>query len=232
MKAKLDVNKAFSIVFTGIGLFAIIIGLLIFISSQTKLNKLKTNGFKTEATISSIHSSSDDESTTVFVTFTTLDGREITTTLNYYSSSMYTGQTIELYYDPENPGKVMVDSNFFIVFPLVFAGCGSIFLIIGIVFIKKNREFKKKKNMLISMGYSVWADITDFTQNMNVSVNGRHPLNIHARYSENEREYNFKSHDVWLNPEPFFNSKVRVYLDRHDYTVYYVDAESLNKGMS
>ena len=232
MKVKIDTNKAFSIVFTGIGLLAIIIGLLVFIGSQVKLNRLKTTGFKTEAIISSIHRSRDNESTTVFVTFMTLDGREITTELNYYSSGMYTGQSIELYYDPNNPGKVMVDSKFFIVFPLAFIGCGSIFFIIGIVFIKKGHDFKKKKNMLISAGYSVWADIIDFSQNINISVNGRHPFIIHAQYSENDREYNFKSHDVWLNPAPFLNSKVRVYLDRHDYTVYYVDVESLNRGLS
>jgi Protein of unknown function (DUF3592). len=229
LKTKINKNKVLSFLFAGLGLLFFIIGIGIFTVLYINLVKLKENGIKTEGIISSINSSGDD--TDVFITFKTNDGKEITTRINYYNSNMYVGEHIELYYDPINPNKVaLLSGNFNLIFLLPFGAVGSVFFIIGIVFIKKNIAFEKKRDILILSGNYVIADIIEVNKNTNVTLLGKNPYIIHSHYSENGQDYFFKSHDIWFKPSYFLSKKVRIFLDRNDYTKYYVDEDSLEQN--
>ena len=229
MKTKINKNKVFSFLFAGFGLLFLIIGIVIFTVSHINFVKLKEIGIKTDGIISSINYSGDN--TNVFITFKTNDGKDITTGINYYDSNMYTGKYVKIYYDPINPEKItLISENFNLIFLLLFSGIGSVFFIIGIVFIKKNITFGKQRDILVSSGNYVIADIIEVNKNTNITLLGENPYIIHSHYSENGADYYFKSHDIWFNPSCFLGKKVRIYLDRNDYTKYYVDENSLDKN--
>jgi hypothetical protein len=229
LKTKINKNKAFSFLFAGFGLLFFIIGIVTFTVSYINFVKFKENGIKTEGIISSINGSGDD--TDVFITFKTDDEKDITTRINYYNSNMYVGKHIELYYDPLNPNKVaLISDNFNLIFLLSFGCFGAMFFIIGIVFIKKIIAFEKHRDILILSGNYVIADIIEVNKNTNTTLLGKNPYIIHSHYSENGQDYFFKSHDIWFKPSYFLSKKVRVYLDRNDYTKYYVDEDSLDQN--
>jgi len=219
-------NKAFAFGFAGIGLLFMIIGMAVSIGFQSYFNKFRENGIKTEGIISNIYHFGD--SPTVFISFLTENGIEITTSINYYSSNMFVGKSIVLYYDPDNPHKATIDPIFFtLFFLLLFGGMGAIFFAIGAVLIKKHLALEKRKATLISSGYYIMADVIEVSRNIKISMNGRNPFVIHAHYSENGKNYFFKSHNILFNPSPFLDEKIRIYLDRNDYGIYYVDVDSL-----
>jgi hypothetical protein len=229
MKKTLSKNKVFSFFFVGFGSFFIIFGTMFFAIFQVNYIKFKENGIKTVGIISAIAGSGDQFN--VFVTYKTNDGKEITTGINQYDSGMYTGKAIEIYYDPINPNKaVLVSGNLYLILLSGFGSFGLIFLIVGIVFLKKNRRLEKQRDKLILEGNYVITDITEIKRNTRIELNGENPYTVHSHYSENGIDYLFKSHNIWFKPSYSLNKKVRVYLDRNDYNNYYVDEDSLDKG--
>jgi hypothetical protein len=229
LKTKNNKNKVLCFFITCFGLLFLIIGIVIFAIFNINFVRLKEIGIKTDGIISSIYSSGDNIE--VFITFKTNDGNEITTRIDHYISNMYTGKNIKLYYDPKNPNKVaLISSNFSLFFLLLFGGIGSVFFIIGIVYIKKNSAFEKHRDRLILSGNYVIADIIEVNKNTNITLFGENPYIIHSHYYENGLNYFFKSHDIWFEPSYFLSKKVRIYLDRNDYKKYYIDENSLGKN--
>ena len=91
------------VLFAGIFLF---IGIVFLILSAVFLEVNKShaeNYIPTEAVISEIRISSD--SSDAYATYV-VDGKKLKAKLDAYSSDMYEGQQIEIYYNPENPSDV------------------------------------------------------------------------------------------------------------------------------
>lgn len=228
MKTKINKTKIFYLSFAGFGLLFLLVGIVAFTVSHLSFVRFKETGIKTDGIISGIRSSGDNKD--VFITYKTNDGKDITTEINYYNSNMYAGKNVELYYDPINPNKiVLISSNTSLLFLLPFCVLGSVFFIIGIVFIKKIIVFEKQRDKLILSGKCVIADIIEVNKNKNIKLIGISPYIILSHYSEDGRDYFFKSHNIWFKPANFLSKKVRIYLDRNDYTKYYVDEDSLDK---
>ena len=229
MAGKINKNEIMTVIFAGFGLIFLVTGVLVFITARANFEKLKESGIKTDGIVSDILYSEDD--TRVFITFRTNDGTEITTELNYYNSKMYIGKQIELYYDPLNPYRVArTQDNFHSIFLLLFGGIGLIFFIIGVAVFRKSYVLKKRRDRLISSGRAVMAEIIEINQNTGIELNGESPYRINAKYSEKDKDYFFNSHDIWFKPSCFPGKKVRVYVDRNDYSNYYVDEGSLDKN--
>ena len=226
-------NKMYVYFFTSIGLLFFILGIILFIFEQYNYTYLKNHGIRTDGIISNIKFSNNKKNVNVFVGFKTDDGEEITTKIGYYNSNMYIGQSVELYYDPMNYKKVvMIFENFNYNFLWLFmSGMGLIFFIMGFVKINENKAFERQRDKLILLGYYVMADIIEIKREANIQIkinlNKKNPYRIHAYYSENDIGYSFISHYIWFEPS-YFKKKVRVYLDRNNYAIYYVDADSLN----
>jgi hypothetical protein len=227
MKKKLSKNRGFSLFFIVFGSFFIILGIAVFSIFQINYIDLKENGVKTKGIISGIYSSGDHSN--VLITYETDDGKDITTGLNHYDSSMYTGKPIEVYYDPTNLNRVVLASgNLYLILLSGFGGSGVIILIVGIVFLKKNRTLEKQRDKLILEGNYVIAEITEIKRNTSIEFNGENPYIVHSHYSENGMDYFFKSHNIWFRPSYTLSKKVRIYLDKNDNTNYYVDEDSLS----
>lgn len=231
---RLNNIKIFSYIFLVVGLIFMTAGIAVTISMENNLNKLKENGVKTTGVINNIVTYSSGygrnrtANSTVFVTFTTKDGTAVTAKLNYYTSNMYKGEPVTLYYDPSNPSKIGVD-NFIARFLLLFicGGIGLVFSIIGAVMLTKSYLLKKRKATLISAGYSVMADVYDVRVNYSLRFNHKNSFIIYCKYAKNGKNYLFKSKNIWFNPSYLINTKIKVWVNQNNYNIYYIDTDNL-----
>ncbi|MCL2174790.1 MAG: DUF3592 domain-containing protein [Treponema sp.] len=238
MKKKMSFYLRFGLILTGVASVCIITGLLIFSISLKNFDDSKKNWIKTNGVLRIEESGGNKK---VSVRFTTSEGSNITVDLNTYDFTMSNDKRVSIYYDPENPRNVRLGSTvlFSFFFLLIFGGFGTVFLIPGIKYLKKDRNLKTKKKKLLASGHFVIADIINVNQDTNVSYNSEHPYIIQSRYSENGTDYLFESHDIWfdesyiiikkaLEASPMDEpQKVKVYVDKNDFNIYYVDEESL-----
>lgn len=216
------------IIFFGIGLIFIIIGIVICANIFNYKNKVETTGIITE--IGSYRDLDGQRENSVYVEYT-VDGRVYESALNGYSSNFYEGKEIEIYYDINNPSKIGVKS-IDLVF-LIFPGIGSIFLVIGGVgiIIKGRRKALEKK--LMSYGNKVFAKIIDVCNNTRYTVNGRHPYVIICQWNNeiDGKEYIFKSGNLWFDPTFAIEQKnidtLPVYIDMKNKKKYVIDTSIL-----
>lgn len=155
------VKVAGSVVGIALMLFAgifLLIGIIFFVVSAVFLEVNKShaeNYLPTEAVISEIRISSD--SSDAYATYM-VDGKKIKSKLDVYSSDMYEGQQIEIYYNPENPSDVTylegmrIFTTIFTIVGSVLTSVGLVPLIIGIVIVVKcNKKAKAQVSMADEM---------------------------------------------------------------------------------
>ncbi len=230
-----DKNRAVSLVFciflivsillTGIGIFLLLSG-----------SRFRQRAVEVDAIINEIQSYRDsggDYRHRVYVNYTYGGNEYENIYLSEYSSNMYEGKKITLLVDPDDPAKI--STGFITVFVgAIFAGMGVIFGLIGIiplVMIKRRSAAKKK---IISSGSFLWGTVEHIDYNTSYSVNGQHPYVVYCTYKDEYKDivYRFKSENIWTNPEYALSqgSTVRIYVDKEDYSKYYVDVESVLQG--
>lgn len=158
----------------------------------------------------------------------TVEGMTYTANLTSSSSSMHPGKMITVYYRPDNPREVKyLESNSLMFGILIFMGM--IFAGMGTLFVVVRRRHYRKVEQLRKTGIPVDAVITDIRLNTDKAINGRHPIIVFCSYTESGgRVHLFRSGSFWyhshqINPR----RKVRVYIDRHDPSRYYVDVDSV-----
>ena len=224
-----DVHRMVGLFLFCFGLFWTLTGIFIFNAQKNSYNRLSKEGFMATAVISRIEETRDDDddstSHDVYVTFTARNRIEITTKLNYYNSSMREGSRIEIYYDPSNPADITTAKDYSYMFLLVFCGIGLPFLAAGIILIRKSSVQRRKKEMLISYGDYIMADVTEVYQNSSVKLFRGRPSIMRLEYYENGVKHDFKSQNFFYSSE--LPDKLRVWVDRSDYSNYHVDLESL-----
>lgn len=165
-----------------------------------------------------------------------IDGEEYETKLGEYSSSMHKGQTINLYYDPEDPYEVMtgdVAKTIGIIFIIVG---GVLFAVSMIIVFLSGRKKRKTKN-LIETGEELWAEVAEVCVNNMITYRvstkayretGGHPFFLLCRYEDpaTREVFTFKSGNYMRNLSELEGRQIRVYCDRNDRSKYYVDVES------
>ena len=120
------------------GLVFIVAGILIGAYKVSKLSRLKDFGIPTKATISDIKivDNIDSPIYSSFVNFTADNGEYIIqANLHFYHSGMHVGDTIDIYYNPDNPLDIMAEREPLWLLPLVFVILGLIPLSFGVRFI-------------------------------------------------------------------------------------------------
>lgn len=150
------------ILFSGIFL---LIGIIFLILSAVFLEVNKSHAedyIPTEAVISEIRNSSD--SSDAYATYV-VDGKKLKAKLDVYSSDMYEGKEIEIYYDPDNPYDVTylegmrIFTTVFSIIGAVLTVIGLIPLIIGIVIVVKcNKKAKAQVSMTDEMKPADYSD--------------------------------------------------------------------------
>jgi Protein of unknown function (DUF3592). len=195
-----------------------------------KNNSVETMGIITK--IVSSYDSDGDSSHNVYVEFS-VQGEKYSGEINYYSSGMYEGKDIVIYYNPDNPNDFRGEGA--TIGTLVFSIIGGVFLVVGIIFIaivvRKNKKIKR----VMSYNYRINATIINVSMNTSVMINGRHPyiLESNCMSPADGKLYNFRSEDLWQDVTPIlqqFNIKtIPVYVNPQNYAEYVVDVSQIKQ---
>lgn len=149
--------------------------------------------------------------------------------VNFYSSSMYEGQEFTLLCADDDPADLAYPDATLHLPAFIVGGIGSVFLLIGVISLTVLRINRKKQQALIAAGYALQATVDSIVRNYNIRINGVAPYVVICTYHDPIKDilYRFKSKNLWVNPEPVLSpgQPVRVYVNRSDYSQYYVDAE-------
>lgn len=222
-------TKYFMAIFGGIfalvGTIIIIVGIITNVKmSQFKESAVEVNGVIEDIVI---EEHTDETDYDVFVAFE-YDGEYYEDVhLDFYSSSMYEGQEIELLIDPDNPTDVHTsDGDLF--FTLMFVGLGGLFALIGYIILIVSILNKKKKAGLLERGQHIYGEIESMEQDYSITINGRHPFRIYCKY-KNPTDgyiYKFKSDTLDFNPWDSYKTgdSIDIYVDPDNFKKYYVDA--------
>jgi len=121
---------------------SVIAGLFIGNAYMSELKRFRDYDTLTQAAISDIqlfgYSDDGDPIYRVFVDFTTEKGDYIVhAKLGNYSSRKSIGDTVALYYNPDNPHDLMTTNELWWLAPLFFFFTGYICLRMGLIFIKR-----------------------------------------------------------------------------------------------
>jgi len=109
---------------------------------------------------------------------------------------------------------------------LVFMPLGAAFLAFGIAFLAAALSQKRRADRLIAGGRYVWGQISEFTCNYSVQVNGRHPHVAIVRYEDAAGVHIFRSRNLYRYPDAsLVGQKVKVYIQNDQFKPYYVDME-------
>lgn len=230
MKRKMGVNTIFAI----IGSIFFVIGLVLSVVGAFRyndFNEFMETAETTQATITEIEEDVYYRKGRrrirhyAWASYT-IDGNYYNKKLDHYSSTMYVGARIWVYYDPDNPSDVRTGSR---VSEIVLFGMGGGFVIIGGVFLiivifKKN----KVKNLKLN-GEQFTGTIKNVVQNRHVRINGRHPFKAEVEMKNpfDGETYLYSSDNISDDISQFVGSQVTVYVDKNKKSRYYVDMDSL-----
>jgi len=210
-------------VFGGVGLVLLILG-LVFWGSQTSF---RASAVKTTATIVSIGGGGRYSSVTVAFE---AGGETYTGQLGYYSSFMRVGDSVSVYYNPDNPMDFKADTW---LLPILFTSLGAFFLLLGLVFFFAFGGAARGGKRLTETGYRINAKIVRVDWQVYINVNGRHPWRIFCEGydAESGGQRQFKSEYLWEDPSYVLEEKqiktLPVYLDSRKRKRYYVDVSAL-----
>lgn len=203
----------------------------VFFSQTYRQYLLRTEGVQAEGEVIDVRWGSEGGSSPT-IAFATEQGERIVYQSNVYTSppEYEVGDPVTLWYDPNNPQRVMLggaDSWLVVlitgIFFLIFGGIGYGGLL--------RRYFNNKhKNWLLQNGTPVDATFSEVRYVGNLKVNGRSPYVIIGQWRDpaTHTVYTFESDYIWYNPEQFLDRKaLRVLIDPKNPADYTMDVSFL-----
>ncbi len=157
-----------------------------------------------------------------------VDGVTYNQELNGGSSGMREGQTLVVYYNPENPRDVRKSKSagmlgFAMVLSLVFVAAG-----VGIGVVPAVKSSKRKK--LRVTGEQATGLITSVIIDRSIRINKRHPYKAQCEVIDplTEEKYLYSSESYMEDIRHLQGQQVTVYYDPDDRSKYYVDLDSVD----
>jgi len=222
-------GKIIGLIFTLIGLMFIGLGIIL-----TSVNlRFLEDALETTAIITDIETYKTTKGSRrhrVYVEFS-VDGETYDGRLGEYHSGMKVGDTVTIYYDPDNPADFRGSGVGYAGYILMAIGAVSLIACASAGLISLGR--KKSRQLLLETGQRVEANIDVVYLNKNVHVNGRHPFVIRCTYMDpvTRKVYTFTSENLWFSVDAILKStgikSLPVYMDHHDPAKYYVDINPL-----
>jgi hypothetical protein len=231
---KKDVSGIIGVIFSTIGVILLVVGIFISIKSLD----FQKNAVKGTAVIENIdpgnstrkHYSSGSASVKY-----TVDGKVYHSRLNEYSSGMYIGQKVEIYYDPNIPSHMQTSNGWIDALEILIV-LGSVFSIIGFVQLFVQMKKKNLKQNLLSYGELVYADTEEISKNSHLSVNGENPYRITCKWLDSSSGvcYTYISENFWQLTKAITDAKkIPVYIDRQKpRKKYYVALDEITEQMN
>jgi len=205
-----------------IGIIFFLVGVIfIAIGGGGLENQLRTrkSSQSTMATITAMHSNWTEVEYKV-------EGKTYTANMNYTSSAHYIGDTITVYFKPEQPEKVFLNIP---VFYLMFLIPGLILMIISIVLLMHYTRRTKRKKYLLENGQCIYAEIIGLENNYHLKRNNFYAKTLVCQYQAPDGTIHiFESDPVWFNFSNNMKSDVAaVYVEYGNFDQYYVDLSSV-----
>jgi hypothetical protein len=211
-------------IFCGIGIICAILMIVMGVNMvNAKINGAKTDAVITDIETRTVHHNGETNTTRDVYVLYEVDGIPYEKVLGYYTMGMRRGKTITVYYDPQNPDKLLNGSVVPIILciPLLAAFGG-----FGYNIIKRERERGVYINGLIAEDKYVVVDSDGIEENSNLTVNNVCYRCMRYKYTDKEtgNEYEFVSNPYHPERCPFTKGMpVKVYVDlEQDPTVHYV----------
>lgn len=222
VKARNKVSKTLSIIFTGVGLFTLIVCLILIFNS----NHFIKNAYKVQGTILAQQDKNNANRGTI-VSYT-LHNQAHTAFMKEYSSFWHVGEKITLYVDKRNLDRVKSKSLSYLA-AFIIGGVSLVFLLIGLIFAVCNRRTSLSTKRLKSTGKRVVADVISGKPINSISVNRKRPYVIDCSYQDEITglTYLYRSNYIWEEPSALIGRQVSVYIDRNNPKQYYVDTDEL-----
>jgi hypothetical protein len=225
-------SKWIFILFGMIG-FSMLIGSAYMYMSTTQFvdSALQTNG----VVVDLIRRESDGEHTYApQVTFTTLDGEEITFISGSSANppSFHEGESVDVLYLEETPEEAKINA-FATLYtpPLIVGGIGLIFFLVGAITGSVFFRRKKQIEYLQQHGMRIPATVTQIEYRKNYKVNNKSPYRIWAEGTDPRHGTvsKFKSDNIWFNPKEFVKQgdKVEVIVHPQKNNVHYMETPFL-----
>jgi len=132
--------------------------------------------------------------------------------------------------------RVHVDSNStgdITILPIIFTSIGFAIFAVGVLCFAFAYLKKKRIQRLIESGNYVYATIKDVSVNFNVSIYGKHPYILECHYEDpyTSETHVYRSGNIMFNPKHLLDTEIRVWVDKDDYSLYYVDVESISSNV-
>lgn len=189
--------------------------------TQEKINNADVSVVGYISNITSHRDSDGDEFHRAYVTYEFEGKLYENVVLNTYSADMKIGKEYTVYIpDASKPYIATIDNNW--IFVLLMIIFGSIFGILGIVFIVAS--IKSNRSYLLDKGTLVYATVT-YAGPSNTTINDKQTYRIKGEWTDsNGVVHKVKSPLLYYLPIHEF-SEVRVFVDPNNYKRYYMDVE-------
>lgn len=179
--------------------------------------------------------SSSQRSYRPVVRFSTEDGQTLEFTSSFGSNppGYARGDSVQVLYPPDDPQQARIHSFLALwLMPIIFAGVGGVFALIGggLIFVGIRRQ--RKNAYLREFGLRIAAEFQRVERNTRLSVNGRHPYRIVCQWQNpgTSEIHLFESDNLWFDPTDFVSSSsVTVFIQRNNPKNYQVDLTFLPK---
>lgn len=115
------------------------------------------------------------------------------------------------------------------IFGLCFGGIGLIFLILGIIFLRRESRKRQTAKQLFESGRYIWGEVIELIPNYNVRINNRHPYIAKVRYVDAAGMVHiFKSPDIFQYlDQTVLHKQVKIYVEDDRFEKYYVDMDEI-----
>ncbi len=117
-----------------------------------------------------------------------------------------------------------------LLFFAVFSGIGSIFLLLGVLFLAFMLYRRSCIRKLVAEGHYVMATVTSVQPNYNIRVNGCNPYIAECSFTDpmSGEIHLFRSRNIYFDPTAILlDAQVPVYCRKDSYQRYYVDVDSI-----
>lgn len=209
-----NANEKLGAIFFITGVAALILSLALYLHIDSVFNGYT----QTQATITDIANSSTQ------ISYACRE-QSLSAWISEYNSSWRIGDTLTVYFDPNNPAKVRSGMIKWLS-PAILGGNGFIFMVVGYCL---SIRVRRKRQKLMLYGTPLIAEITDVKVNYNIRVNRRHPMRLKCRYCAPDGKEHIFACNVWEPlDESVIGSPITVYVNGDNIKSFHVDTNSLN----
>lgn len=211
----------------GLAIFIAVFGVILVVAAAfiaIRSSVYRKNGIETIATITRIEHETDsdgDDNASVYVSYT-VNGENYEGKLDYYSSFMRVGNTVKIFYMPDDP-QDMISAGSNVVLVTIMIAFGIICIGLGTTCVAVPAAKKRRLNRLKKTGRKVNARVKEFDCSGKTRVMGKNIARLVCVDPDGNR---YETRFLYDNQRYFdIETPVAVYVDPDDPEKYAIDVD-------